>query len=57
MDLKECKQELGCFLSVSTDIYGGRVKNEQKEFDVFAAWLYRIHGTEKVKANESFQVN
>lgn len=57
MDFKECKQELGCFLCVSSDIYGGRVKNEQKGFDVFAAWLYRIHGIEKVKANESFQVN
>lgn len=57
MDLKECKQKLGCFLSVSTDIYGGSVKNEQKGFDVFAAWLYPIHGTGKVKANESFQVN
>lgn len=57
MDLKEWKQDLGCFLSISTDIYGGSVKNEQKGFDVFAAWLYRIHGIEKVKANESFQVN
>lgn len=57
MDLKEWKKELGYFLFVSTDIYGSSAKNEQKEFDVFAAWLYRIHGIEKVKANESFQVN